>query len=240
MRLALAIVVTVVVVVTALLVGPAILDSLAGLSLKQWQAAEAIATWVIAGATAIGLAAIILVYRQRQEAQRRFRVELGPYVRIDFAIDESGGTWTPPDATKIDNDLTFADLNSDEPADVGMLDSWRGNRDICLWIRNMQDLPTGVADNISVEVELDVPDPEEDIFWRETFEVTFAYLAPGQMIRYVLASVSNEIPYLAGRITSVRYSDMYGSTLAFAHGSTEFEFRENQSMINERNVFRSE
>lgn len=240
MRLVVAIVSALLVVVTAALAGPPILDGLAEFTLAQWQAAEAIATWVIAGATVIGLVAIIVVYRQRREAQRRFRVELSPYIRIDFAIDEPSGTWTPPPADQIDNDLTFADLEPDQPTDVGMLGHWKGNRDICLWMRNLQERPTGVADNIFVVMELDVPDIEENVLWRETFEVTFAYLAPGQTARYVLASVSNEIPYLAGRITSVRYSDMYGSTLAFAHGSTEFEFREDRTMINERNVFRSE
>ena len=213
----------------------------------QWAAIGVIASVVTAAFAAAGLIGIAILWRQvgaqRQQLvqeRQRFRVELSPYLRLDLGPELPTGTWAPPRSDLIDNALTFQDVHPGITADLGAIAAWPGSVDICVWLWNMQSQVSGIADNIEIEVEFEVPDRNDpDVVWTIPFQLTFAYLAAGQRIRYLIASVSDETPFLRGRITVVRYSNMYGDRLSFAHGSAAFSW-EGQSLTNERYIFRGE
>jgi hypothetical protein len=206
---------------------------------EQWGAVAATATAVAALAAVAGLLALAFVYGQSRDSLRRFRVELGPYLRVDFAPDAGGGTWKPPAREKLSNDLTSADVGGG-PTDLGGLLAWSGDVEICLWLQNMQPHTAGIAHEVRVDVELSFPDASDDTLDRVLeFQLRIAYLEPGQHIRYLVASVDGSIPRLSGRVTGISYQDLYERELRFAHGSAEFRLAGGK-IANDRHVFREE
>jgi hypothetical protein len=205
----------------------------------QWQAVEAVATVVTAVVAVVGLIGLVFFYKQNRDSMRRFRVELGPYLRVDLAPDVSGGTWAPPARESLSNALTASDIG-EESSDLGGLRDWPGKAEICIWLWNTQPHTAGIAHRIWVDVEFVFPDATEASVERVLkFELHIAYLAPGQRIRYLVASISDQIPWITGRVTGVRYLDLYERELRFAQGSAEFRL-EGSKLLNERHVFREE
>ena len=205
----------------------------------QWEAVGSVATVVGAGAAIAGLAALLLIYHQSEESRRRFRVELGPYLRVDFGPATARGTWEPPPDAALRNILTAANI-SDQRPDLGALSAWPGDVEICIWLKNLQEHPAGIAHAVEVVVLLRFTDPADPAA-EQTLELQLriAYLEPGQHIRYLVASVSADIPTVRGEVTKIRYLDLYERELAFAHGSAEFRM-ERGKITNERHVFRGE
>lgn len=193
----------------------------------QWAAVGSLSALVAGSIAAIGLVGLWFVRQQIRQGRQQSRVEVGPYLRVDLAPDVVGGTWQPPEADERYT-FTYADFNPGEPEPRSPLDEWPSLDepiDVWLWMSNHQRHPGGVAHNVEVLVELVIPqhsDVERPV--QIEFRVQVHYIEPGRQIRYRIARVPREIPYARGRVMSLRYSDMYGNAMAFAHGSTNFEW----------------
>ena len=120
------------------------------------------------------------------------------------------------------------------------MDGWQQEptTEICLWIQNQQTHPTAVAHNVLVVLDIEVPARSAgEMPLTETYNVVVHYLEPGRTLRYLIGKVHDAIPYVLGRVRTVIYYDLYGTELAFAHGSSEFSWS-GESLVNHRNVFR--
>lgn len=206
----------------------------------QWAAVNTLATIAIFLATLAGLIGLIYLYRGEQRAHEQMRLELGPYLRIDLAPDKPNGTFTPPLVdTRFDFD--YAAFNPASPTEpVTLLSRWIGQTEVCLWIENQQTHSSGVAVDVVVDIELEVPlDPDGQSSGLQPMTVNFHYLEPGRRVRYRLASVTESIPYLVGEVVAVRYFDVTRRRLHFAHGSAAFEWL-GTFLVNRRKVFHDE
>jgi hypothetical protein len=206
----------------------------------RWQAVAALATVVAAASAVAGLVAVVWVYRQTLESQRRFRVELGPYLRVDFGPEVTSGTWQPPPLDQVRNRLTYEDVNPGATPEPTPLDAWPGDMSVCVWLYNTQTHAAGVAHDVEVDVELRFPDrTEHDVVHELTVQLRVTYLEPEQRIQYLVASVDGGIPSLVGRVSRLKYLDLYEHPLSFGHGSAAFTL-DTGALTNERVFFRSE
>ncbi len=194
------------------------------------------AGWALSVAT-LSLFSLIGLFSQLGETRRRFRADVAPYLRVDLSPFGPAGSWAPP-VDRIGSDLTFADLNPDEAREASALDSWSGDIPIYLWVENRQTGSAGIADNVQVEVELEFPDRSDpETLWRVTSLVRFSYLEAGHLNRYEIARVDQDIPFITGAVTEIRYETMFRRYSTWGHGSAAFSFR-NGHLLNERVAFR--
>ena len=171
----------------------------------------------------------------RQQTRQQF----APYLRIDFAPDMPGGTWTPLTVPR-DYEFTFEDLNPGEERPTDVLDQWSDSSAValCLWLRNQQQHPAAVARNVVVRVEVEVPRPDTLDPVIQPYTIKLHYLEPQRAVKYVVATASNAIPYAFGRVVEIGYFDLYDRPLSFARGSTEFDWVGND-LVNHRRVPRA-
>lgn len=205
----------------------------------QWVAVGSAATVVVASASMVGLAGLGLVASQTAANRRQARVQFGPYLRIDFAPDSDLGTWRPP---KVDDhfDFDWAAFNSGQDEPETPLSGWRSPEgfDLCVWMTNRQTAAGGTAINVAVDLEIVVADvAQPDATLRFTYELRVHYLEPDRCIRYRVARLSPDIPYLRGEVRRVAYLDPNETALAFAYGSSAFEW-DGERLDNKRQSFR--
>jgi len=195
------------------------------------------AGWALAVATT-GLFSLIGLFSQLGETRRRFRADIAPYLRIDLAPGGIGGTWSPPDASRIGSDLTFPDLNGGRSREQSPLDDWAGATPIYLWVENRQTGTAGIADNVQVGIEFRFPDrTDPTTYWRDYHEVRFSYLEAEHLNRYEIARIDPQIPSLEGVVVAVRYETMFRRYSTWAHGSAGFSLVDGR-VTNDRVAFR--
>jgi len=200
---------------------------------NAWTAVGSIATVAVAVASIIALVGLSLVAAQTETHRRQSRVQFGPYLRVDFAPDSTDGTWSPP--AGVDERFRFGwdEFNPHTEKPATPLDQWTADEgvDLCVWITNKQTAPGGTAVNILLTMEIKVGDHEDATPFE--YELAVHYLEPCRQIRYTLATLDPDIPYLRGEVTRVSYLDAHEQPLTFAYGAASFEW-DGQRLDNHR------
>jgi len=222
-RIAVALLLLVLALATVLLISALTLGKLEA---DTWIAIGNAATVFVAVASVVALAGLLLIWDQTETHRHQSRIESGPYLRVDFAPDSMDGTWSPPQSVDERFMFDWNDFNPSIPEPPSLLDAWRKEAgfDLCIWLTNKQTAPGGTAINILITTEIDVTESDHETTATFPFELKIHYLEPGRSIRYRLATLDPEIPYLRGRVTGVTYWNAYEQPLAFSYGATEFEW----------------
>jgi hypothetical protein len=188
-----------------------------------WSAAAAIATMLTTLTAFAGLVGLLHLRSEARRARQQMRADIGPYLRVDLFVSAPGGTYaqpSPDSATYYSWDQ-FNPGASEPPTAV---DPWRtgDGTPLLLRVENQQKHAAGIAHNLEIILEIYVPSanaPLDDDPVQHVQTVQFHYVEPGRSVGYEVARLDPQIPYITGRVQSITYHDLFGSTLHFAHGS---------------------
>ena len=167
----------------------------------------AVASVVVAGLALAGIAAYLL---QRQDQ----RLQFGPILRVDIGPNEVVGDWQPPEADR-ERDFAWEFTLLDE--------SPVAERDIFIWIRNTQSAPAGVAWDVGLFIEIDLP-PEVAHEIELAGPIRVVYLEAETTMRVRVLRVSQSISAFSVRLVAIQYRNRLMRVQRDTHGRLDCSF----------------